>query len=59
MTHVPCTLSTTLTVPQRTKANKEAIESLAPKVEALAESLCAPVPRDDTNEQERRKKLEQ
>ena len=44
---------------QRTKANKQAMESLAPRVEALAELLCAPVPQGDANEQERRKRLEQ
>ena len=44
---------------QRTKANKQAIESLAPRVKALAELLCAPVPQGDAKEQERRKRLEQ
>ena len=55
----PCTLSRHLQVPQRTKANKQAIESLAPRVEALAESLCAPVAKEDTKERARRQKLEQ
>ena len=46
-------------VPQRTKANKQAIESLAPRVKALAELLCKPVPEGDIEERERRKRLEQ
>ena len=41
------------------KANKQAIESLAPRVKALAESLCKPVSEGDTRERERRQKLEQ
>ena len=53
------TLSQRLQVPQRTKANKQAIESLAPRIKALAELLCPPVPKDDTKERERRNKLEQ
>ena len=44
--------------PQRTKANKQAIESLAPRVEELAERLCKPVSEDDVKEQERRMRLE-
>jgi len=47
-----------LTGAQRTKANKQAIESLAPRVKALDGSVCAPVPKGDVKEQERRKKLE-
>ena len=42
-----------------TKANKQAIESLAPRVKALAESLCKPGSEDEAREQERRQKLEQ
>ena len=45
-------------VPQRTKANKQAIESLAPKVKMLNERLCKPVPKSDLKERERRKRLE-
>ena len=45
--------------PQRTKANIEAIQSLAPRVEALAESLCKPVSQGDVRERERRQKLEE
>ena len=45
--------------PQRTEANKQAIESLAPRVKALAELLCAPVTAGDIEERERRTKLEQ
>ena len=44
---------------QRTKENKQAIESLAPRVRALAESLCKPVSEGDASERERRQKLEQ
>lgn len=43
---------------QRTAANAEAIESLAPRVEALAESLCTPVSEGDTKEESRRRILE-
>ena len=43
---------------QRTKANEQAIESLAPRVEALSASLCTSVSEGDSKEQERRKKLE-
>jgi len=41
------------------RADKQAMESLAPRVTALAELLCAPVPQGDANEQERREELEQ
>jgi len=47
-----------LQVHQRTKANKQAIESLAPQVKALAESLCAPVSEGDIKEKSRRRILE-
>ena len=43
---------------QRTKANEQAIESLAPRIKALSASLCASVSEDDLKEGERRKKLE-
>jgi len=43
---------------QRTKANKQVIESLAPRVEELAERLCEPVPEGDIKERERRQRLE-
>jgi len=45
-------------MPQRTKANRQAIESLAPKVKTLAERLCESVPEGDVKEGERRKRLE-
>ena len=48
-----------LQVPQRTKTNKQAIESLAPRVKVLAERLCKSVPEGDVKEQERRERLEQ
>ena len=41
------------------KANKQAIESLAPRVKELAEKLCEPVGEDDIKERERRTRLEQ
>ena len=47
-----------LQVPQRTKANKQAIELLAPRVKTLSTSLCRPVSEGDTNEEARRKELE-
>ena len=43
---------------QRTKANEQPIESLAPRVRALAESLCKPASEDDARERERRQSLE-
>ena len=43
---------------QQTKSNGQAVESLAPRVKALAEQLCGPVPEGDINEQKRREKLE-
>ena len=46
-------------VPQRTKANQRAIESLAPQIDTLAERLCKPVPVGDIQERERRNRLEQ
>jgi len=55
---LPHTLSATLTGAQQTKANKQMIESVAPRVKALAELLCAPVSEGDAKEQERRKELE-
>jgi hypothetical protein len=44
---------------QRTKANSQAIEALAPRVKALTESLCTPVSEGDIREELRRKILEQ
>ena len=52
-------LSVALTCPQRTQANKQAIESLAPRVKELAERLCEPVNESDVKEGERRRRLEQ
>ena len=52
------TLPTTLTGLQKTKANKRAIESLAPRVKAIADSLYMPVPEGDIREESRRKILE-
>ena len=48
-----------LRVPQQTKANTREIESLAPRVRVLAESLCAPISEGDTKEGSRRRDLEQ
>jgi hypothetical protein len=58
MNHLPHTLSTPLTDPQRTKANDQAIESLAPRIKSLAKTLCARVSEDDTGEKSRRDELE-
>ena len=43
---------------QRTKANEQAIESLAPRVRELAELLLEPVSEGDVKERERRARLE-
>ena len=43
---------------QRTKANQEAIVSLAPRVKALSTSLCRSVIEGDIEERDRREKLE-
>jgi len=48
-----------LTAIQQTEVDEQAIEWLAPRVKALSESLCAPIPLGDPNEREREKKLEQ
>ena len=47
-----------LPVPQRMKANEEAIESLAPRIKALSALLCKPVSRGDVKERSRRGELE-
>lgn len=47
-----------LQLSQQTMANKEAIESLAPRVNALAKSLCVPVSESDIGEKSRRETLE-
>ena len=46
-------------VPQRTKANRQAIEALAPRVNALSASLYAPLSEGDAKEDARRKELGQ
>ena len=51
-------LSVTLTCPQQTKANKQAIESLAPQVKELAELFREPVEEGDIEEGGRRTRLE-
>jgi len=43
---------------QQTKVNKQTIESLAPRVEGLIETLCAPTSKGDSGEEVRRRKLE-
>ena len=45
--------------PQQTKVNKQAIESLVPRVKALSASLCKPVSEGGSKEGTRRKELEQ
>jgi len=47
-----------LQIPQRTKANIQEMELLAPRVKALAESLCVPASKGDIKEGSRRKVLE-
>jgi len=53
------TLHDTHRCPQQTQANKQGIESLAPRVKALSTSLCEPVSEGDSKEGGRRKELEQ
>jgi len=43
---------------QQSKADKQVIESLAPRVKALSTSLCSPVSEGDDQEEARRKELE-
>jgi len=43
---------------QQTEVNEDAIESLAPRVKTLSESLSAPISPGDVNEGDRAKKLE-
>lgn len=43
----------------RAQGNKRAIESLAPRVKLLAESLCTPISEGDTREESRRMSLKQ
>ena len=47
-----------LLAPQRTKANKQAIESLAPRVKVLSASICEPISEGDVKEEMRRGELE-
>jgi len=44
---------------KQTKVDEQAIESLAPRVKVLFESLCAPIPLGDVDEEERERKLSQ
>ena len=44
---------------QRTKANEQAIGSLAPRVKELSELLCEAISEGDVKERERRARLEQ
>lgn len=43
---------------QHTEVNEQAIESLAPRVKTLSESLREPIPPGDVSEKERARKLE-
>jgi len=47
-----------LQFPQLTNANKQAIESLAPRIQKLVENLSKPVPTGDVKEEIRRNELE-
>ena len=58
MTPVPVYSFMTLTG-STANEGKQAIESLAPRVEALVELLCVPVPEGDIKERGRRQRLEQ
>ena len=53
------TRSPMLTVSQQTIVNKQAIESLGYRAEALVDSLCVPASEGDVKEKVRRKELEQ
>ena len=44
--------------PQQTRANKQAMESLAPRIKALSVSLCKPIPEGNGKEEMRRRELE-
>jgi len=44
---------------QRTEVNTGAIESLAPRIKVLSESLSMPIPLGDVSEKEREGELEQ
>ena len=52
------TRSPMLTVSQQAIANKQAIESLGYRAEALVDSLCVPGSEGDVKEEMRRKELE-
>ena len=55
----PCTFNPDYSwIVQRTEVNKEAIESLAPRIKTLSESLCEPIPPGDVDEKEREGELE-
>jgi len=57
--YFPTRYSQNLQVPQQTKANEQAIESLAHRTNALSALLCTPVSGGDMKEESRRKGLEQ
>jgi len=57
--YFPTHHSLSLQLPQQTKANEQAIESLAQRFNTLSASLCTPVPEGDVKEESRRKELEQ
>jgi len=56
--HFPTHCSQSLQTPQQTKANEQAIDSLAHRANALSASLCTPVFGGDMKEESRRKGLE-
>ena len=58
MLHLLYMLSMILTcTPQQTRANRQAMESLVPRVKALSASLCSTVPEGNSKEEMRRKEL--
>ena len=56
--HFPTHYSQSLQVPQQTKANEQAMESLAHRINAISGSLCTPVSEGDLKEESRRNGME-
>jgi len=48
-----------LKLSQQSEVDEQAIELLAPRLRVLFESLCAPIPLDDIEEEERERELKQ
>ena len=56
-TPLASTINNTHKYTQQTRANKQAMESLAPRIKALSASLCQPVLGSGGKEEMRRKQL--